>query len=455
MSISNNQPNKPWKDYEKILFRFFFIYFILQVVPLDWKYYAHIFSINWAHLQFSDIFYISRYTPQITGHYTAGVWGLNTLTDWGTIALLALIGTAIWSITDKKSQQYNQFYYWLRVLLRYRLAIGIIAYGFIKFFPLQGSYPSISNLNTSYGDFNRWKLFALSLGIVPGYETFLGLVEIIAGLLLLFRKTTTFGALIILLFTGNVFLSNLAYDGGEGFYSLYLVLIAVFLVWFDLQRLYILVGLRQPVQPNQLKPVYVHAWQKNGRLVIKGLVILFFIAVYGDKTYAAYTHGGYHYPQTKGLKGSAGLYNVSTFKWNNQEHPQSDTDSLRWQNVVFEKWSTISIKTFKKQVLDSVSTEEAPIKDFDRDYELAGSGGRSYYQYTVDTVSKVLHLTNKNKHYAADQLTLHYTQPDSSSFILSGVDQQKDSVYAVINKINKKYLLKEAAKGRSKAISKL
>ncbi|RYD88728.1 MAG: DoxX family protein, partial [Sphingobacteriales bacterium] len=44
-NISNGQTS-PWKGYEKVALRFFFIYFVVQAVPLDWKFYSHLFSIN-------------------------------------------------------------------------------------------------------------------------------------------------------------------------------------------------------------------------------------------------------------------------------------------------------------------------------------------------------------------------------------------------------------------------
>lgn len=449
-TLTTNQTK--WKEYEKTIFRFFFIYFLLQALPLDWKYFGNLFRIQWANLHFGDIFYISRYTPQfISGSSTPGTWGLATLADWALIAAIALIGTAIWSIRDKKSENYNNLYYWLRVILRYRLAIGIVAYGFIKFFPLQSPLPSLSNLNTAYGDFNRWKLFSLSLGIVPGYESFLGLVEIVVGILLLFRKTTTFGAVIILVFTGNVFISNLAYDGGEGIYALYLISIALFLTVYDAQRIYTLVALRKPTQPNELKPSLSKQWQ-TPRLVLKSLFIFFFIILYGYKTYAAYHHDIYQYPQAKGLAGFAGLYNVSDFRLNNKPLPYSQTDTNRWNDVVFEKWATISIGSVKKYKVDTASTEEISVNDQQRNYEVNGTSGRAYYSYVADTVKQELRLKNKNSNYAADQFTLHYTKPENGKIILRGISPNRDSVYVQLDRINKKYLLQEAKQGRNKAL---
>jgi uncharacterized membrane protein YphA (DoxX/SURF4 family) len=450
-TLTTNQTK--WKEYEKAAFRFFFIYFVLQALPLDWKYFGNLFRIQWTDLHFGDIFYISRYTPQfISGGSTPGTWSIGTLADWALIAAIALIGAIIWSLRDKKSENYNNLYYWLRVILRYRLAIGIIAYGFIKFFPLQSPLPSLSNLNTSYGDFDRWKLFSLSLGIVPGYESFLGLVEIVVGLLLLFRKTTTFGAVIILVFTGNVFISNLAYDGGEAIYALYLISIALFLIVYDALRIYNLLALRKPTAPNQIKPTLNVQWQRTTRLALKGVFIFFFVFLYGYKTYAAYHHDIYQYPKTKGLAGVAGLYNVSDFRVNSKQLPYSQTDTTRWNDVVFEKWATISIGSLKRYKADTANTEEISSKDKDRKYELEGTTGRAYYSYVADTAKQVLLLKNRNSNYKADQFTLHYTKTANGGITLTGVDHNRNSVYAQLDRINKKYLLQEAAQGRNKAL---
>jgi hypothetical protein len=450
-NLQTNNSSK-WEGYEKILFRFFAIYFLLQVLPLDWKYYGNLFRINWTGLRFSDIFYISRYTPQfISGGTNPGTWGLGTFADWALLAVIAFIGAFVWTARDKTAVNYDRLYYWVRVILRYRLAIGVIAYGFIKLFPLQAPYPSISNLNTAYGDFNRWKLFSLSLGIVPGYESFLGLVEIIAGLLLLFRKTATIGAFIVVVFTGNVFFSNLAYEGGETVYSLYLITIALFLVAFDARRLYKLVALREPTPANNFKLQLQKGLPATARLALKALFIFFFVVLYGYKTYAAYHRDIYQFPRTTGLPGAGGLYDVSQYRVNGKDIPYDEYHPNRWQDVVFEKWGTISIKSNEPVIPDTSNTEEIYDADKQRAYEFNGNAGRIYYSYVVDASKNILTLTSRNTK-TKDNLILHYTRPDTSTIILNGVRGQKDSIYAQLTKINKKYLLKEASVGRSKAL---
>ncbi|TWI95285.1 hypothetical protein JN11_04399 [Mucilaginibacter frigoritolerans] len=427
------EPTGKWSEREKNVFRFFFLFFIIQALPLSVDLFKVVFGINWLRISYGDIFNITRLSAKF-------IPGADSFINWIIAAVLAVIGSVIWSRFKFKDQDYSILYYWLRVIVRYRLAIGILGYGFIKFFPLQAPFPSISNLNTSYGDFNDWKIFSMSLGIVPNYESFLGSIEIVAGLLLFFRKTATIGALIILVFTGNVFISNLAYEGGEYVYSIYLLSFALFVLSFDALRIYNLVSLEQPTEPNKFKPELTGR-QRTIRLVVKTLVVFFFVFLYGFKTYSGYKHDPYQFPNTPGLAKASGIYNVSEFKINNKELPYSATDSVRWKDVVFEKWATISIRSNRPVIVDAVNYEQVFKKDEDRDYELIGSAGRHYYSYNTDTLNHVLFLADKNPHYKGEKLVLKYSRPDTATIILTGINQQKDSVYVVLNKLDKKYPL--------------
>jgi hypothetical protein len=435
------RPRYEWAEKEKGIFRFFFIFFILQALPLSVDIFKVLFGFKWLHIGYGDIFQLTRLSAKF-------IPGADSFINWIIVIVIALIGTLVWGRSKYKEIDYNKLYYWLRMIVRYRLAIGIIGYGFIKFFPLQAPFPSISNLNTAYGDFTDWKIFSMSLGIVPNYESFLGGVEIVAGLLLFFRKTATIGALIILIFTGNVFISNLAYEGGEYVYAVYLISLAIFVLSFDAVRIYNLVSLERPTQPAKFKPVHTGK-QQTILLVCKSLVIFFFVFLYGFKTYSGLHHDPYQFPRTPGLAKAAGIYNVSKFKINNKDLPYSATDPIRWKDVVFEKWATLSLRSNRPVLIDSANYEQVFTNDKDRDYELAGSAGRHYYSYTVDTAKKVLSLENKNSHYKGEKLTLTYTRPDSATIILSGLDQHRDSIYVVLNKVDKKYPLQL---GRRKAL---
>lgn len=464
--------NFRWRWLKELGWRTVFIYFILQAVPLDWKYYRQIFQIDWGHLSYGAIFDLAHYAPR---------WGegLPTYWDWVILLGISVAGAAIWlaagrldvrregldgqggwsgglSATDGGVNERLRLYYWLRVIVRYRLAIGIIAYGFIKFFPLLSPYPSISNLNTDYGDFTRWKLFSLSLGVVPNYESFLGAVEIVSGLLLFYRRSASVGAFIIAVFLANVFLSNLAYGGGEAVYSLYLISLALFVLSYDARRLLDLLILQRPASPDRFRPEFAERWQRFTRLGLKGGLIFFFVFLYGFKTREG---APYQFPLSKGLPGAAGVYNVSLFVVGKDTLGYSKTDPVRWQDVVLESWTTLSIRSNRPVVLDSTNVERLNQPSDDRDYELEGSAGRHYYRYTVDTAERMLVLQNKNPHYAGEKWVLHYERPLGSRIVLSGVgvgDEAVggDSVHVVLDRVDKKYLLEEARRrGRQGGIS--
>ncbi|WP_254412576.1 DoxX family protein [Dyadobacter diqingensis] len=431
-----------WKGYEKILFRTALIYFFIQAFPLDWKYYKTVVSINWLAPHFQELFRLTTYMPSFIS--PGSIWGIESFVNWLVILIIAIAGSAVWSIADKKSTDYNQLYYWLRVLLRYRLAVGIIGYGVLKLFKLQLPEPTLSDLHTSYGDYLPWKIYALSTGIGSAfYEQSIGLIEIIGAVLLLFRRTATIGASVIIFVLTNIVIANFAYEIGEHVYSAYLLSIALFLLAYDLPRLYSVFVKRQLTRAAGFKPVIVQNWLRTFRIVLKSSVALFFL-FYGVKTYAGLADN-WPFPTEAGLSNAYGFYNVSEFRINNREIPYSLTDSLRWNNVVFEKWNTISIRTNRSAKIDfSGTTVDYALE---RNYESAGNAGRHFYAYQADTVSKQIELFGKND--KTEKLHFHYARPDVSTIILSGTDADKDSVRIVLTKVDKKYLLKE---GRRKPI---
>lgn len=436
--MSNVTP--AWKDYEKIGFRVIFIYFLLQALPLDWKFYSYLFTTPVFNLHYEDIFNLANYTTRFGA-------GPVTYADWGILLLIAIAGAIVWTYADRqRARTYDAAFYWLRVILRYRLALALLAYGFLKLFTLQAPYPSLSSLNTPYGDFNRWKLFSLSLGIVPSYELFLGGVEIVLALGLLFRKTASISAFIFLIFCGNIFVSNLAYEGGDQVYSLLLITYGFVILSFDLQRISRLLILQQPTAAATFKPVF-EGVRKNGRWILKTAFLLFFVVVYGVKTGAGAKNDPYQYPATKGLPAISGLYNVATFVINGDTLAYSLTDSLRWRNVVFEEWNTISILTNRQAPVDNNNQHLVKRDNAERLYEIEGTSGRHYYSYAADTAQHLLTLQNRYPGLQAETWSLHYSRPDKNRVILAGTTYSRDSIYVILEKVNKKYLLEEVANG--------
>lgn len=419
----------------KIATRILFLYFVFLLLPLNTQFWKTLVAIPENGWNFYTLFYTARYTP------SSGLDLIKAI-DLGYLAFFAVAGAVIWFLKQPKWDRFQNWYYWLRVAVRVRLFTGAAMYACIKIIPMLAPYPSLSDMNTLLGELTAWKLFITSIGIVPEYQQFIGYLELFGCLLLLSRKLASIGAFILICSLGNAWVTNLIYDGGEGTYSFYLLSLAIFVFSHDALRLYQLTVLREFTRAEHFLPVLSRI---SVRVLKAGKISLLFLVIcYGVSAYATGVAGNHKYPTQKGLNNATGLYKVTRFVWNGVEHPPSLYDSLRWDDVVFESWSTLSIRDKYGTPPVSHNTQEFPLSDFDRVFESSGSSGRRYFEYTTDTLHKRIQLRNKNGGERYHDFILDYNQPDTARMVLSGSNPSKDSLYVELEKINKIYLLNKS-----------
>ena len=485
-----SQPPLIWKPYQKVLFRICFIFFILMSIPENPDWYTQVFTFDWTSLHYRDLYDIARFQPSLTRG--AGYYGYA---DWLILLVVAVFGGTIWSLADKRRNEYNVLYYWLTVIIRYRAAIGIIGFAFTKVLPVQMPYPSTGILNTNFGDLTAQKIYWLSISIVPWYQVFAGVVELTAGVLLFFRKTATLGAIILFGALGDIVYVNFAYDGGVHVYSSYFVLFAAFLIAKDIPKIYNLLIRERYTIPVNFNIQIRQRWLQITRVFLKTGVIVLFLVVFFYVQLNNFIFDPYKQPAAKGIAELRGYYRVKEFRLNNVSIPYNPQDSLRWQDVTFEKWTTLSFKQNKPVVLDLSNGGGSPMRDINRTFELAGvAGGRRVFYYEADTVNQILYLQDKNKganefalaaktalkkkkssykNFLSDQqeyelldhkgltgrrrkgitseraqetdrntMVLNYSTTDGKEVVLKGIDEHKDSVYVVLQRLDKKYALK-------------
>jgi len=431
-----------WSGLEIFLFKAVFIFILLLTIPLDPDYYQKIFSLDLANLHFQDLFQLSNYVPHL---FAISGWGIGSYSGWGIALLVALAGAFVWQRISLDTKQHNeQLYYWLRVIVRYRLAIALIGYGVIKLIPVQLPGATISDLHTAYGDFLPWKIYYLSTGVATGgYEQTLGAIELAAGLLLIWRPTSVIGAGIAAAFLINIVLVNFAYQLGQHVYSVYLLLLAAFILAYDTPRLFQLLVKEGKARADYFEPIF----PKNIsllRYVVK-ISLALFVVVYGLLTYSSHMKSTWPYPDTPGLAKAYGVYNVREFSVNNKVLPYSLTDTVRWQDVVFEKWNVLSVKANKNYPIDISSPVIEAQADQNRNYESEGNGGRAFYSYVTDKNK----ITISNKNIPRDIEVYTFSRPDSSTIVLDGTNSSNDTLHIVLEKLNKEYLL---FKGRRKPV---
>jgi hypothetical protein len=395
--ITAEKPPLVWKSYQKIAFRIAFIFFILMTIPENPGWYTQWFRFDWTSLHYRDLYDIARYQPSfIRG---AGFYGYA---EWLVLLGVSIAGGLIWTVLDKKRAEYNVLYYWLSVIVRYRAAIGIIGFAFTKVLPVQMPYPSTGILNTNFGDLTAQKIYWLSISIVPWYQVFAGVVELSAGVLLFFRKTAVLGAIILFGALGDIVYVNFAYDGGVHVYSSYFVLFAAFIIAKEIPKIYNLFILERYTVPVNFDLEFKERWLKTTRLLLKTGVIFLFLFVFFYIQLNNFLYDPYKQPAAKGVASLRGYYQVAEFKLNNQIIPYAPQDSLAWQDVTFENWTTLTFKQNRPVPLDLSNGGGSPMRDINRTFEIAGvGGGRRVFYYEADTVNHILYLQDKFRDLAA------------------------------------------------------
>src|SRR5688500_9924240 len=236
-------PTPGWPLWQRVLFRFFFVYLLLQIAPWGWFdaipgtgpiLAAYERVVNWAvTVSNARLFHVRETLVAPNGSGDTS-WSWTQL--WLYLSLAA-IACVVWSAVDRRRAHYERLAWWLRTIVCYYLALFALTYGIIKLFALQMAFPTLSQLATPLGDFLPMRFSWLFIGYSVPYQFFSGAMETIAGLLLLYRRTMTAG---LFAATGaflNVVMINLSYDVPVKLYASHLLFACLFLLAFDAKRL--------------------------------------------------------------------------------------------------------------------------------------------------------------------------------------------------------------------------
>lgn len=169
------------------------------------------------------------------------------------VLVLATAGSSVWSLLDRRPS-HPTLAAWLVVYARYWLGSAMLGYGFAKLFLLQFPAPDSFRLMEPYGESSPMGLVWAFMGQSPAYQFFAGAVEAVGGMLLLWRRTTTLGALVTAGAMTNVVMLNFGYDVPVKLFSSHLLLTAVALACLDAPRLLgVLLG--RAVPAREVPPV--------------------------------------------------------------------------------------------------------------------------------------------------------------------------------------------------------
>lgn len=289
--------------------------------------------------------------------YTGSGSGDKTF-DWILTFCLLVIAAAItclWSILDRRRENYATFHKWFRLALRFALASEMFLYGLAKAIPLQMPFPFLTRLLEPYGNFSPMAVLWSSIGASPSYEIFAGCAEMLGGILLLTPRTTTLGALICLADMIQVFMLNMTYDVPVKLFSFHLILFSLFLLAPDARRMTdFFFTDRAPVPSRQ----YALFRSRRANRLAVALQIGFGLYLIGMGLFSGiqawHTYGG---SRPKSLL--YGIWNVDQMSVDGQVRPALLTDQDRWRRIVFD---SPAFTNFQRPD-DSFSTFRSAIED--------------------------------------------------------------------------------------------
>jgi len=298
--------------------------------------------------------------------------------------MLAAVGTIITLVADRKKRSFHSVNTFLRIYARYYLGLYLLVYGFGKLFAAQFSPPDMFRLEQPFGSASPMGLLWTFMGASKSYTVFSGIMELIAGYLLFFRRTKALGSLVAIVVLMNVMTMNFCYDVPVKIFSSHLVLISLYVLGHDLWKLLLFLFGKTP--PPLIYPEYTYN-KRYQRLLSrwgKAVILVGFSYVFFNQ----------------GLEES--------------KMPPPSAMSVKFSGV----YKPVKLITGKDTLL---SQQHPAIKKIFITGEVfgivTGLDSATYYIPEFDTLTKTIHLTNRKD--STQQLSFAY-QLEKNKIKLNG-----------------------------------
>ncbi|MGB3465471.1 MAG: DoxX family protein [Cyclobacteriaceae bacterium] len=271
--------NRDYSLLQRFATRFLLIYFLLYIIPYGFEY---IYAIEvsqipvWEEITiwFGETFLgwdfdVSRLNKGFDSKYD--------FTRFLLIGSFSLLMSACWLVVDhlRKRKYNNRLKIVLQTILRYHLAFTLILYGLAKVFPLQFGQAAIDRLMTPMGDFTPMSLLWAFMSYSRFYTAVTGWIEVLGGVLLLFRKTTFAGIFLSVVAMVNVVVIDIGYDVTVKMFAIHLLIMALILLSDHMKRVVDFLILNRSARPFFYDSLFGE--RKMPGLIVKVVVIGFFV----------------------------------------------------------------------------------------------------------------------------------------------------------------------------------
>ena len=395
MTLHSELSGGSWSTPKKYLLRFIFLYWVFYIFPYGFEYLTWLTPDDispWTAVTqwFGETFLGWSFDPERLRK------GFDTKYDFSRfmlIGLMSLVLAAIWTIVDaRKRWQYNaRLNSLLRTMLRYHVAFTLFLYGIAKVYLYQFGYLGLDRMDNEVGNLSPMSFLWLFMSYSPTYNIGTGLIEMIGGLLLLFRRTTLLGGIICFVAMANVVLIDIAYDVTVKMFAIHLMLMVMILLLDDAKRLFNLLLFNRATAPRKELALISNARYRIPGYVVKTLLIGYILI--NTLQYSS----GINETRSKNLIPDPlhGKYTVEQYVINNDTLPPLRQDVDRWDEVLMGS---------------SYVANRMTVTDM--------AGSRKFYVYEADTVRKTLNFYSRRD--STDRFEMQYTWPSEDKLVLEG-----------------------------------
>ncbi|WP_299444210.1 DoxX family protein [uncultured Aquimarina sp.] len=360
-----------WSTSSRIFLRFIFLYLLLYIYPYGFEYIRELDTSDisfWKEITiwFGEVFLGWEFDKRNLLN------GFDSKYDYSRfllIIVLSLIGTTIWMIIDSKFRfNYNSKLKRLtRTILRYHIGLTLIIYGLSKVFMLQFGEMDLDRLENTIGNHNGMSYLWTFMSYSKFYTMSTGWVEVIGGVLLLFRRSTFIGSFILFIAMLNVVIIDIGYDVRVKMFAIHLLLMTLLLISNDLRRMMNFFVLNKPTKSIIEQPLFSGQKSKKVGYILKSSILLYFtISCFINFSERIHSQTTNRYPSL------TGFHEVETQIVNGDTIPKSIT--IRWKNISING--------------SSYRPESIKITHMDKQ--------EHYYSFKADTIKKIIDFHSLN-----------------------------------------------------------
>jgi hypothetical protein len=368
--------------------RFLCVYLVLYNLPFVLSYTLRL-AFGFQGGSVALLGWLGAHVLHLNHPITRSLYGSgDTVYDYVQVAAFAAFAAVIapfWAWKDAQRKLALLWPDWLLILLRYRLGITMIAYGFDKVIPLQFPAPTLIRLTERVGDMSPMGILWTFMGTSPFYGAFGGLAEVVGGLLVFFRPTKTLGALVLLGVMVNVLMLNLCFDVPVKLFASHLLLMSLILIAPDAWRLAQVLVLNQTVERRILPPPFRSRKLHLARYTLKPLLIAVLVATTINANLARSAQA----LAAKPLVPFGGAYDVMHLSLGDRQDAAL-LPSERWRRVWFDDTGKMWVRH--------------------------GDSSKMYFSARIDTTRQTITLIDKFGLEIRGQLAYHLPTPNTLTF---------------------------------------